>query len=169
MSKASSLPSYAVCRCGETASAALVATRDGQVTGIACLNCRDTSHPWRCCTVCDRLLPAEVHHVASRSRFPALTILLCLNCHQILYARQSRWRRGGAGRGDGSAERHPLAYLVVGVLDVVGLFLERSPAATACRQLLVLLGRTALLALGSLRVEAFVELDHMFALIGGTF
>jgi hypothetical protein len=156
------LPPYAVCRqCGETASAALLVDADGQVI---CLNCRDVpGSPRRLCMVCDCILPIELHHVASRINYPTLTTPLCLNCHQMIYARQVRWRR------DGSAERHPLVFLVVGALDMVWLFLERSPAATACRQLLMLLGRVAVFMLGSLRIEAMRDINRALEMVGETF
>jgi hypothetical protein len=151
MSRSFLLP-YAVCRqCGETASATLKVGEDGHV---ACLNCRDTAHPRRRCTVCARVLPAEMHHVASRVCYPTFTTPLCLNCHRMLYARQYRWRH------DGSAERHPFRYLVIGVLDMVRLFLKRSPAADACRQFFCMLAHAAILALGTLRLDALADVGH---------
>jgi hypothetical protein len=153
------LPPYAVCRkCGETASAALLAGQDGRVV---CVNCLDTTHPRRLCTVCDKLLPCDLHHVASRTRYPTFRTPLCLNCHPILCVWQYRWRR------DGSAERHPLRYLIIGVLDMVRLFLERSPAADACRHIFSLLGTAALLALGAVRFDALVEIGQALAELEG--
>jgi hypothetical protein len=99
--------------------------------------------------------------VASRVRFPTFTTLLCLACHSVLYPRQYRWRH------DGSAERYPLRYLIIGVLDMVRLFLERSPAADACRQILSMLGTAAMLALGTLRLDALAEVGHALRALEG--
>jgi hypothetical protein len=155
------LPPYAVCRqCRETASAALLVGQDGWVV---CVNCLDTTHPRRLCSVCAKLLPTQLHHVASRVRYPTFTTPLCLACHSVLYPRQYRWRH------DGSAERHPFRYLLVGVLDMVRLFLERSPAADACRQFFLMLAHAALLALGALQVCALAEVGHTLTATEGSF
>jgi hypothetical protein len=157
----STLPTYAACLlCGETASAALMVGTGGQVV---CLNCQEQPrHSRHLCTVCARNLPAELHHVASRRAYPTFTTPLCLNCHRILSTRQVDFRRKR-----GEQPRHPFRSLVIGVLDVVRLFLERSPAADACRQVFCLLGTAAILALGSLCFDALAEVGHALAFIEG--
>jgi hypothetical protein len=146
------LPDYAACgRCGEYYRAAL-RTVDNQVL---CANCADVRHTHGRCTVCGAVAPSELHHVASARQLPDLTVPVCLNCHRILSARQYRWYPAWR------SEPHPLRYLVQGVLDVVALWLERSPVAEHCRELFALLGRAALLALGSLRADALAELGSL--------
>jgi hypothetical protein len=53
------------------------------------------------------------------------------------------------------------------VLDMVRLFLERSPAADACRQLFSILAQAALLALGALRFDALAEVGQVLAACEG--
>jgi hypothetical protein len=142
------IPEYADCaRCGEHYRAALRWVR----AEIVCANCADTRHPQACCTICATTLPCQAHHVGSKHIYPHFTTWLCLNCHRILTARQYHWRR------DGSAERHPLGYLLRGTLDVVELWLERSPVADRCRSLLLMLAQAAVYALPHLHPAALVE------------
>jgi hypothetical protein len=146
------LPEYAACeQCGEYYRAAL------RIIGglVICANCADTHHPRRRCMICARVLPCQAHHVASKIRYPYFTTPLCLNCHRILNTRQYRWRR------DGSAERHPIRYLVRGVLDVIGLWYERSPVAEQCRDLLIMLGQAALYLIPCLHPAALGELNGL--------
>jgi hypothetical protein len=145
------VPEYAICEgdaCGEYYTKALSRV-DGQVL---CANCADTRHARRRCAICDRVAPSESHHVASKRQHPTLTLPVCLNCHRILSRRQYRWHpswRTGA---------HPLRYLIQGVYDVMCLWLERSPVAEQCRELLTMLGRAALCVLPHLRFAALVDL-----------
>jgi hypothetical protein len=143
------LPEYAVCeRCGEYRRATLRAI-EGQVL---CANCADTRHQRLRCLVCDQVLPCQEHHLASKILFPTLTCFLCLNDHRIISGWQYAWRRHGW------PEAHPFAALVLGVWDLVRLWLQRSPAAPQCRDLLFLLGRAALCLLPYLRFDAVAEL-----------
>jgi hypothetical protein len=152
------LPDYAACeRCPEYYRAAL-RDIDGHTL---CANCADHYHPRRRCLICAKVLPCQAHHVGSKIRYPHFTVLLCLNCHRILNTRQYRWRR------DGSAERHPLRYLVCGVLDVLALWRERSPVAEQCRNLFAMLGQAALYLIPCLRLEALCELSFLGVGAGG--
>ena len=121
------LPAFAVCRlCGETASAGTGRRRCWQ---CCVLELPGYTHPKTCAVRCAAIkLPARSHHIASRRIYPALTAPLCLNCHRILYARNTL-------RRDGSAERASFAYLLVGVFDLLRLFADRSPAWEMCRQI----------------------------------
>jgi hypothetical protein len=151
------LPEYAACGlCGEYYRAALRI-----IEGlVVCANCGDHNHPQRRCTICAKVLPGQAHHVGSKIRYPHFTTPLCLNCHRILNKRQYYWRR------DGSAERHPIRSLVRGVLDVLGLWCERSPVAEQSRDLLAMLGQAALYLIPCLHPVALGELST-FGIGGG--
>lgn len=150
---------YTTCsRCGEPAPAAL----HWQMSPVLCRNCvaRGIGYSTRhVCTVCGFDGPAEAHHVASRISYPDFTCWLCPNCHTTISSRQYSWRR------DGSDHQYPFRYLLVGVVDLLRLFLERSPVAYGCRQLFALLAEGALLALGALGFPALSEVGYALSVI----
>jgi hypothetical protein len=154
--------SYTTCaRCGEPSPAAL----HWHMKPILCRNCaaaRIGAGPgFHTCVVCGRKLPAEAHHIASRVSYPEFTARLCLNCHAIITARQYIWRSTGV------AERHPFAYLLVGVFDVLRLFAERSPAWEICRYLFAMLADALLLVLGALRLSALCDVGLAISTMEG--
>jgi len=151
-------PEYAACeQCDEYAAAALRKIRKR----VLCANCAerdtygDTRHRTRRCAICGRIAPSELHHVASERQHPTLTLCVCLNCHRILSVRQYRWHPAWR------TEAHPVRYIIQGVLDVVTLWLQRSPAAEQCRELFALLGRAALCLLPCLRPESLCEVGYL--------
>ncbi len=149
------LPDYAACEgCGEYYAAAL-RMLDGQVLCANCAEGADGRHPQRRCTICGKVAPSELHHVASARQHPTLTTPLCLNCHRILSQRQYRWHRAWR------TEAHPVRYVVQGVLDVVALWFERSPVAKHCTGLFSLLVGAALYLMSYLRMDALREFGFL--------
>ena len=148
------IPEYASCEHCDECTASTLRSVDGH---ILCENCRDTRHPRRRCAICIQVLPSEIHHVASERQCPSLIICVCLNCHRILSQRQYQWH--SAWR----SEAHPLRYLVQGVLDVITLWFERSPAAEQCRDLFAMLWHAALYGLAFLQFDALGDLSGLTA------
>jgi hypothetical protein len=143
------MPEYASCeKCGECARPALRMLRGK----VVCQNCADRRHQPLRCAVCFKEAPGEYHHVASERQQPHFTIAVCLNCHAILSQKQRRWDPAWL------RESHPVRCIIQGVLDVVALWLKRSPSVEPCRQLLGMLGQAFLLLVPYLRLDAFVDL-----------
>jgi hypothetical protein len=152
------LPEYASCAvCGEYAQAALAISRGR----VLCRNCRARRPQRGVCAICNRTAPTEIHHVAMERQIKHLTIEVCLNCHALLSLRQKQWHRSCL------TERHPLRFLVQGVVDVSRLWLEHSPAVKQCRAFFTMLGHAALIALSYLRLDALAELGAVNLGIGG--
>jgi hypothetical protein len=117
-----------------------------------CQNCSDRRHPRLRCMICFKELPGEHHHVAGERQHPGFTIPVCLNCHAVLSERQRRWDPTWL------TEPHPVRCLIQGVLDVVEVWLKRSPAAEQCLRLLCMPGYAFLLLLPYLRLDALADL-----------
>jgi hypothetical protein len=151
------LPEYASCvKCGEYASTTL-AYSHGR---ILCRNCRDTRHQRRLCAICAKLLPTEIHHVASERQIATLTIVVCLNCHALLSLWQQRWDPSWR------TDHQPIRFLFTGALDVACLWLQRSPNAAPCRAYLMMLGEALLVALTNECPDMFEELDALGWTVG---
>lgn len=146
------IPDFAACPCGEYYRDALRMT----ASGIMCRNCAHTqaTHRRGRCAICSAYAPMEQHHIAGRKHSP-ITIQICLNCHAIMSKRQYRlhpsWR----------TESRPILFTIQGVLDVVMLWLERSPVADQCLDLLRMIGQAALSLWPYMRPAALLELNDI--------
>ena len=140
------LERYTTCGlCGEPDPAAL----HFGWTPVLCRNCTNAaSVPQHRCTICGKVAPAHLHHIGPRKVYPNFVCWVCLSCHAILTRWEIRWRR------DANLGHHSLRYLMVGVVNLVTLFLERSPAASLCKPLFSVLGRAVSLLLGTLTCTA---------------
>lgn len=80
--------------CGELHPSALMARGDNFVCG----NCdaRASGRPSKLCPRCGRMAPFEAHHVYGR-RNSSETVDLCINCHRIEHAADSRRTLRGEG------------------------------------------------------------------------
>ena len=146
------LPEYAACEhCNEYRRVTLRVARGP----VLCRNCADRKHPQRRCAICHQVAPSELHHVASERQHPHLTLRVCLNCHALLSDRQARWP--SAWR----REPHVVRCIVQGVIDVLQLWMERSPVAEQCRAIIVMLAHAALCLLPHLRPAALVDLHGL--------
>ncbi len=119
---------------------------------------RNPRHQRAPCAVCRRIAPVEDHHIASRRQHPTLTIRVCLNCHSLLSLRQYQWLDAG---NDWRKESHPVRCILQGVYDVVSLWLERSPAADAARDLLAMLWGAFCALVGYLRPTALADVTNL--------
>jgi hypothetical protein len=84
----------AECKCGELHPSALMARGDGFICG----NCDglERGMPCRRCVRCNRIAPVERHHPLGRRNSPEI-VDVCINCHRIAHAMDSRRTRRGEG------------------------------------------------------------------------
>ena len=80
--------------CGELHPSALLARGDASVCG----NCEalERGRPSKRCPLCGLVAPFEHHHVRGRRNSPE-TVDLCINCHRIRHAMDSRRTQRGEG------------------------------------------------------------------------
>jgi hypothetical protein len=84
--------------CGELHPSALMARGDGFVCGNCDASAR--GRPSKLCPRCGRMAPFEGHHVNGRRNSPE-KVPLCINCHRIAHAMNSRRTRCGEGANIG--------------------------------------------------------------------
>ncbi len=142
------LADFSTCPCGEFYRDALRPTDGGHV----CRNCADSHHKRGRCSICSIVAPVEQHHVAGKKHSP-ITLQVCLNCHAILSKRQYRFHPSWC------TESRPVLFTIQGVLDVVMLWLERSPVSDQCLDLLRMIGQAALSLVPALRPGELVALN----------
>jgi len=146
------LTDFATCPCGEFYRDTLRPASADADGGHVCRNCADSHHRRGRCAICSIVAPIEQHHVAGKKHSP-ITLQVCLNCHAILSQRQYRFHQSWR------IESRPVLFTIQGVLDVVMLWLERSPVAEQCLDLWRMIGQAALSLVPALRPEELVALN----------